>query len=132
MVASSDAIELQDELKHRGIKIRKTQSTVLFRRGEKASGIFIVLSGIVTLDFGGDASQMTNHSYGPGAVLGLPASLTKRCHSMTAIVTQDAELGFWPAPALDALLRKRPDLCRQLLQLLRAKISEMRPFAKGF
>ena len=73
-------------------RLRKAKETVLFRRGENAFGLFIVLCGAVKLDLGVD-SKFTR-SYGRGALLGLPATLTRRPYSMTATVTQDAELGF--------------------------------------
>jgi CRP-like cAMP-binding protein len=112
--------------------IRKAKSSVLFRRGESASGMFIVLSGQIDLDFGVDGSVAMNQTYGPGALVGLPATLTSRNYSMTATVAQDAELGFWSAEALDALLMKHPDLCRQLLGVLGERISETLQVAKAF
>ena len=47
-------------------KVRKPRCTVLFGRGEKATGLFVVLSGRVSLDFGVDAALA--RSYGPGVV----------------------------------------------------------------
>jgi len=132
MPGGTDQTELQTTLKQCCMKIRRPKSTVLFRSGEKAFGMFVVLSGTVTLDFGVDRSLAMNHTYGPGALVGLPATLTKRGYSMTATVTQDAELGFWPFEALDALLRKRPDFCHQLLRILGEKIAETRREAKAF
>ncbi len=93
--------------------------------------MFVVLTGKVILDFGVDGSLAMNHSYGPGALVRLPATLTKRNYSMTATVTQDAERGFWPSEALNSLLRKRPDLCQQLLAILSEKISENQQVAKA-
>ena len=74
--------------------------------------------------FGVDGSLAINRSYGPGALIGLPATLTKRTYSMTATVGQNAELGFWPSGALQLLLRHRPELCQQLLAVLGERISE--------
>jgi len=37
-------------------RVRKPRSTVLFRRGEKAFGMFLIRSGTVSLDFGVDAA----------------------------------------------------------------------------
>jgi CRP-like cAMP-binding protein len=129
---ASSTDDLQTAL-HRGCKkIWKAKSSILFRRGQSASGMFVVLRGTVTLDFGVDGALAANHTYGPGALVGMPAALTKRSYSMTATVTQDAELGFWPAEALDALSRKRPDLCRQLLAVLGERISQTRQVAKAF
>jgi CRP-like cAMP-binding protein len=111
-------------------RLRKPKQTVLFHRGERAFGLFIVLSGAVKLDFGVDSTFA--HFYGPGALVGLPATLTRRPYSMTATVTQDAELGFWSPEALDALLRKRPELCQPLLVLLGQRMAENDALHKAF
>ena len=109
--------DLQIVLEPRCEKMRMTKGSVLFQRGEKATGLFIVFSGRVSLDLGVDTALA--RSYGSGALLGLPATLTKGNFSMTATVTEDAEIGFWGADAMDLLLRKHPHLCHQLLAILR-------------
>ena len=58
--------------------------------------------------------------------------LFHRPYSMTATVTQDAELGFWNSEALDALLRKRPELCQPLLVLLSQRMAENDALHKAF
>ena len=96
---------------------------MLFRRGEQALGLFIVFRGKVSLDLG--VNSVRSRYYGPGALLGLPATITRRNYSMTATVAEDTELGFWNAEALETLLRKRPALCPQLLSLLEEKMTEI-------
>ena len=103
-------------------KIQKTRDTVLFKRGEVTLGMFLVLRGRVSLDFGVDGSSPLNKAYGPGALIGLPATLTGRTYSMTATVTDDAELGFVSSEALKALLHAQPQACQELLTMLTAKI----------
>jgi CRP-like cAMP-binding protein len=109
--------------------ICKPKSAVLFRRGEKAAGIFVVLRGRVCLDFGVDT--VFGRSYGPGAIVGLPATLTRRPYSMTATVTEDAELGCWCLEALESLLQERPDLCQQLLVILGERVAENQQITKA-
>jgi CRP-like cAMP-binding protein len=118
--------DLQATLRQRD-KVRKPKSSVLFRRGEAAKGVFFLLSGKVSLDFGVDSSF--GRAYGPGALVGLPASMTSRPYSMTATVTEDAEVVFWPVPAFDALLRERPDLCRELIVIPGEKMAENQKLA---
>jgi CRP-like cAMP-binding protein len=93
--------------------------------------MFIVLSSTVNLDFGVDRSLAINRSHGSGALVGLPATLTKRTYSMTATVGENAELGFWPSEALQLLLRQRPELCRQLLAVLGERVSENQQVAQS-
>ncbi len=98
-------------------------STVLFRRGEKAFGMFLVFRGTVRLDFGVDIPTALAGVCGPGALVGLPATLATGSYSMTATVTEDADLGFLTTQALVDLLRDRPELCQQLLAILSAKVA---------
>jgi CRP-like cAMP-binding protein len=121
--------DLQTALKERRVRVYKPKSAVLFQRGEQASVMFVVLSGKVSLDFGVDSSLA--RSYGPGALVGLPATLTGRNYTMTATVTENAELVVWTREALDTLLRNRPDLCQQLLTVLGERMAENHRLAKA-
>jgi CRP-like cAMP-binding protein len=110
-------------------RIRKPKKSTLFREGENAFGMFVVFSGTVRLDFGVDCPL--SRSYGPGALLGLPATMTKRNYSMTATVTEDAEVGLWTPGALNTLLLKHPELCQQLLVLLCERLTENHQIMKA-
>ena len=121
--------DLQSALRLRAEKLNRPRSTVLFRRGERASGMFIVLRGKVSLDFGADSAFA--RIYGPGALVGLPATLTRRDYAMTATVTEDAELGYWSFAALDSLLRKHPEYCKELLAVLGERMAENLRIAKA-
>jgi|HubBroStandDraft_6_1064221.scaffolds.fasta_scaffold03926_7 CRP-like cAMP-binding protein len=122
-------INLQTALAQECEKVRKPKGTVLFQRGKESFGMFVVLSGKVCLDFGVD-SPFTR-TYSAGALLGLPATLTGRNYNMTATVTENAELGFWGRQQLNALLRKHPDYCRALLEILGERMSENQKIAKS-
>jgi len=125
IVTSEDAsAHLRYILEQRSERVHKPKSTVLFRRGDKAFGMFVVLSGKVSLDLGVDS--VAGRSYGAGALVGLPSTITRQDYSMTATVTEDAELGFVSPEALEALLHKCPDLYQPLLVILSEKIAEGR------
>jgi CRP-like cAMP-binding protein len=111
-------------------RLRKPRSTVLFRRGERAFGMFLILRGMVGLDFGVDSSAALASACGPGALVGLPATLTKSNYSMTATVTEDAELGFLTTQSLESLLRKHPKLCNELVAVLSAKVASSEQMMK--
>jgi CRP-like cAMP-binding protein len=122
MSGDTPSANLQAALEQGCERVHKPRFTVLFRRGDKPSGMFVVLGGKVSLGFGVDSAF--DRSYGPGALLGLPSTVTRRDYCMTATVTEDAELGFWSPDALDSLLHNRPDLCQQLLVTLGEKMAE--------
>jgi len=93
-------------------------------------GLFVVLSGRVSLDFGVDSGFA--RSYGPpGALVGLPATLTKRNYSMTATVVEDSVLGFWSTQALQKLLHEHPDYCRELVGILGERMAENQKIARA-
>ena len=110
-------------------RISRSKFTVLFRRGDKCFGMFIVLKGKVSLDVGTDSPLA--RSYGPGALIGLPATLSGLNYSMSATVMEDAELGFWSREELDTLLGARPDLCQQLLAVVAARLAENQAMLKA-
>jgi len=124
MATETASVHLRYILEHRCEKVRKPKCSVLFRRGDKASGMFVVLSGKVSLALGVDSAL--SHSCSEGALVGLPSTLTRRSYSMTATVTEDAELGYWTPDGLESLLREEPDLCQPLLQILGERIAEER------
>jgi CRP-like cAMP-binding protein len=110
-------------------RISRPKSTVLFRRGEKAFGVFLVLSGKVSLDMG--IGENLARCYGPGALVGLPATLTKRDYVMTATVIEDAELGFLPPQTLDSLMKTNPEFGQELLALLSERMLEIQRMQKA-
>ena len=57
-------------------RVRKPKSTLLFRRGDKASGMFVVLSRKVRLDLGVDSTR--RRSYRAGGLVGLPSTIVWR------------------------------------------------------
>lgn len=123
--------DLHAALQQRCERVRKPRRAVLFRRGETPFGMFLILKGTVTLDFGVDSASALNGTYGPGVLVGLPATLTRRNYSMTATVTDDAELGFISSQALLSLLRNEPELCQQLLTILSAKLAHTEQLTKA-
>jgi CRP-like cAMP-binding protein len=125
------ASDLYAVLEQHSERVRRPRSTVLFRRGEKARGVFLVLRGTVSLDFGVDSSAALASTYGPGALIGLPATLTKGTYSMTATLGDDAELGFLTTDALLSLLRTHPELYQGLLRVLSAKIAHTEQVTKA-
>jgi CRP-like cAMP-binding protein len=120
MACCISAFDLPTFLEQHCEKFCKPKGTVLFSRGEKALGVFLVLSGRVSLNAG--IVKVPARSYRAGALVGLPATLTKASYSMTATVTEDAELGFLPPQTLDSLMQNDPDLCQALLRLLSERV----------
>jgi CRP-like cAMP-binding protein len=107
--------DLPSALEQQCEKLTRPKCTVLFRQGEKASGMFVLFSGKVTLGFELDTPE---RSCGPGALMGFYSAITGHNYGMTATVTEDAELGFLSRQTLGSLLHEHPELCEQLLTIL--------------
>ena len=112
-------------------RVLKRRTTVLFRRGDKAFGMFLIIRGTVRLDFGVDASTVLGNVCGPGALVGLPATLSRTHYSMTATVTEDAQLGFLTPQAVAALLREQPEFRQHFLKILSAKVAHTEQVTKA-
>ena len=50
---------------------------------------------------------------------------------MTATVSEDAELSFWSSAALDSLLRRHPEFCMKLLNILGEKMTAMQQMQRA-
>jgi len=112
-------------------RVRKRRSTVLFRRGEKAFGMYLIMKGGVTLDFGVDVPAAIASVCGPGALVGLPATLSRGNYSMTATVAENSELGFLTPQDLVSLLHQEPALRQHLLTILSEKVAHSEQVAKA-
>jgi CRP-like cAMP-binding protein len=129
MSTQTHPADLKTMLQEGGERIRKPRYSVLFRCGEKSFGMFVVLSGKVSLDVG--IVSPFARAYEAGALLGLPATVSRREYSMTATVTEDAELAFWTAEALESLLRDNPTLCHELLGIMAERLAENHELMKA-
>src|SRR5215469_4241236 len=129
MALSYSPLSLQETLEQEGERIFKRTGEVLFHRGNEALLVFVLLSGKVSLDFGVDSSLA--RCYGPGALIGLPTTLTRQRYRMTATVLEGAELSMWNCSQLNTLLRKRRDFCEQMLVILGQRMAESLEAAKA-
>ena len=122
---SIETDELRAELNRIASVISMPAGTSLFRCGEPVSGIFIIREGTVrmTLDSAGDVFPA--RIFGPGEILGLPATLTGQ-YSLSAAVHEDAELAFIPARRVNELLECSPRLCLVATRMMSSEIARMR------
>jgi len=116
--------ELRLALQAIGSSIERSKNSILFRRGDKPVGVFLVRQGRVSLSL--DGTSVASRTLGPGSVLGLPATLNRRPYSLTARVTEDCRLDFIGCEAVLRLLRENTFVCFQALQILGSEISDMR------
>jgi CRP-like cAMP-binding protein len=99
-------------------------NAVLFRRGDPVRGVYLIRSGTVALSLPNVAEppQVT----GPGAVLGIPASMCDRPYSLTAETLEPVEAGFIPREEFVAVVRQNAELCFAVTESLAEALNDTR------
>ena len=118
--------ELRAELESLATIVSKPKGTILFRRGDDASGVFLVRKGRVNLGLDFVSRVYPDRTLAAGAIAGLPATVSGNPYSLTAKVAEDSELAFVPRDAVVACLRSNPFLCFQVMYMLSGEISGIR------
>lgn len=129
MTCAKDLIpspELRAEIERLATVVFKPKEAFLFRCGDEPSGIFLIRSGQVRLGLDCDTSVYPARILGPGAIVGLPATVAGNPYTLTAEVMQDSELAFVPRDLLVAALRSNIRLCFQIMDMLSGEIADIR------
>ncbi len=122
---------LREQLQQCGSVVSKTKGTILFRRGDEAAGLYLILSGKVSLTLDAEGSIFPTRVLGPGCIAGLPSTVSGSPYSLTAEVVQDAKLAFVPRADVVDCLQKHPGLCLQAMKMLSGEISNIRSALKN-
>jgi CRP-like cAMP-binding protein len=117
--------ELQAELERLATIIFKPRGTTLFRRGDAVSGLFLIRSGRVSLGLDCETPGYPARILSPGAIAGLPATVSGKPYSLTAKVVEDSELAFVPREAVLVCLHNNPVLCFRVMDMLSGEISNI-------
>ena len=118
--------ELQVELERLAKVVLKPKGAILFRRGDDVTGVYLIRSGRISLGLDHESPVYPARMLGPGAIAGLPASISGNAYSLTAEVVEDSELAFVRREAVVECLRKNPFLCFQVMDLLSDEIADIR------
>jgi CRP-like cAMP-binding protein len=114
--------ELIEALAPYGSALNHPAHKILFERGQKAFGLFLLKTGIARLSVPGALDR----SVGPGSLLGVPGTLSKGVYSLSAELLEESQVLFVPSERVMALLTEHPDIGFQLVQLLSREIQELR------
>jgi CRP-like cAMP-binding protein len=118
--------ELLGELKPLGHEIACAKGTVLFREGDVAKGVYIMLRGHASLTMITEKGEtVLVRSSGPGSLLGLPGTFLRGIYQLTATIDQDARLIFIERQKVLEFLRRRTDVCMLVLHVLGMEVSQM-------
>ena len=122
---SGEIAELCAELTRLSSSVTMPKGAILFRCGDRVSGIFVIHRGVVRMSLDGADSVFPARKLGPGEIVGLPATLTGN-YSLSAEVTEDAELGFVPAQRITDLFECSPRLCLTAMRLIGEEVARTR------
>ena len=118
--------ELVAELKPLGDEFTCAAGTVLFREGDAARGLYIVLEGHASLTMITEKGEtVLVRSSGPGSLLGLPGTFLRDIYQLTATIDQDAQLTFVERQKVLEFLRQRTDMWMIVLNILCTEVSRM-------
>ena len=118
--------ELVAELKPLGDEFTCAAGTVLFREGDAAKGVYIVLEGHASLTMITEKGEIVLvRSSGPGSLLGLPGTFLRDIYQLTATIDQDARLTFVERQKVLEFLRQRTDMWMLVLSILCTEVSRM-------
>ena len=123
--------ELKGEFERLASIVPKSRGTVLFRRGDPVSGLFLIRKGKVSLELDAAICTYPTRILGPGSVVGLPATVSGSAYSLTAKVMVDSELGYVSRQKMIELLRSDSRLCLQAMEMVSQEISRIRSAAKN-
>lgn len=120
-----ELLDLATELDRAASKVILRKGTVLFHRGNPLSGVFVIRKGAVTLSLERPSAIYPPRTIGPGEIAGLPATFTGH-YSLSAQVTEDAELGFVPGPKVTEIFELSPRLCMIAMRIMSEEIAQIR------
>jgi CRP-like cAMP-binding protein len=100
---------------------------VLFRQGDPASGVYILITGEATLSMSAESGQslMSIHATA-GSLLGLPGLIGDQPYSLTAVSDTGAQVSFIARSEFNALMQSDPQLALKILRVLAAEVRSAR------
>ena len=95
----------------------------MFREGERADGMHIVLCGVVkVVRFAPDGREMVLHLVRKGNTIGEAAMFQKGTFPASAVAVDDVETLFLPADALFTLVTENPEMALRMLAALSLRL----------
>jgi CRP-like cAMP-binding protein len=118
--------QLQSILLRHSETMHAKAGTTLFCEGDKVRGMYLVVSGKVDLMLHSAGLVSMQRQATAGCLLGVPASINRHPYSLTATVSEDAELRFVSTQQLAKLMESEPALTMQLIAMLSEEVRAMR------
>ena len=127
-VESNPDSKLLEGLEGIAYPIERESGSILFCEGE-SGGIFLLCRGRARLTmYSRTGEKLAFRTVGPGYFLGLAARLRSQPYNFTAELLEDSRVAFIRNQDIPLLLRRRGDLC---LQVVRTLSHELRRLQKA-
>jgi CRP/FNR family transcriptional regulator len=95
------------------------KGAILFREGERSTGVYVVLEGSAKISVNSaQGKTLVLGLFGPGTILGLAAAILGRTHAATAEVLKPIEVLFMPRKDLVREIRGDATAARQTAELV--------------
>ncbi len=107
-----------------GCRLRSfSRGAVLYREGERAEGMFIVLDGVVkVVRFAPDGRETVLHLVRRGNTIGEGAMFQRGTFPASAMAVDDVKTLYLPADVLFALVMENPELALRMLAALSLRL----------
>jgi CRP-like cAMP-binding protein len=95
-----------------------TQGSTLFKQGEHARGVYMIVRGEVQVRMPEEGDRVVTTALGPGTMLALSEAICDAQHKLSAVAQGEVEIGFIARAALMDFLQSHHDLCMQVVRTL--------------
>jgi CRP-like cAMP-binding protein len=124
--AQTAPAELWKALAEAGEKRQMQGGLRLFSFGETAEGVFLIVEGRARAVLpGGAGAELACWTAGPGALLGVPSALCAKSYQLDVESLEQVEAVYLPVSQLNELLRQRPELGMQVMNMMCAEMSAL-------
>ena len=129
-VAEPDLIRA---LSQHAIQLDCSEGRKLFRQGDNPSGLFVIHRGDATMILENDGGiQVARVPMPPGSILGLPALVSDKPYSMSAVAKKGATVGFVNRNDFSALMLTEPLLALMIVRVLAEEVRTTRAAISAF
>ena len=119
--------ELLQALENHAVSISSAGQRLLFRQGDPADGLYILIQGEATLSMSAEGGQaLMSIQATAGSLLGLPGLIGNQPYSLTAIANTGAKVSYIARGDFNALMQSDPQLALKILRVLAAEVRSAR------
>ena len=118
---------LAERLRPLGETTQLPKGSFLFGQGDPAKGVFLLSAGRACISLSGqDGAPAWSRIVGPGAILGLPSSVSGQPYTLSAVALENLDAAFVSRQTLCELMARDPELSNQVVRVLSEELGDLR------